>query len=107
MESKMNIIEAGHKYTISDKCFIQFIKTDGSAEENFEGVISQDIIRILIDRQKYLQDKLPCDNNLKILKYLRLALIEFEKRHLDRLLEKDIDVENIPTINGIHFVRQA
>lgn len=103
----MNIIKTGHKYTISDKCFIQFIKTDGSAEENFEGVISQDIIRILIDRQKYLQDKLPCDTNVKILKYLRLALVEFEKRHLDRLVEKDIDVENIPTINGVHFVRQA
>lgn len=44
------------------------------------GTNCQEVLRVLIDRVKYLQEQKPCVENVQILKDLRRALLLFERR---------------------------
>jgi len=105
----MQCLEPGHRYLLNNN------KEDGSVELTFfrdeklnkeghlSGTSSQEVIRALIDRQAFLDRQLPHDVNTDIVYHLRKALVLFESRHLDRLVEKNIPVELIPVGADSHI----
>jgi len=90
----MKILEAGHQYEMDDydtggKAYIvsaiQFMKRigdnyPGNTGEPHVGTNCQEVIRVLIDRVKYLNKQISCYENLVILDDLRHALLYFELR---------------------------
>lgn len=107
----MRILDPGHKYQLQDinsessSNTLIFYK-DGSLNwdgENYAGTCNQEVLRALINRVKFLDLQLEHWVNNQIIHHLRNALILHEIRHLERLLDKNIEVEDIPThLNG-HF----
>lgn len=62
---------------------LTFVRRSGSAvqyETDWAGVQTQEVLRALIDRTKYLYKVLPCEETKRAEEYLRLALFEYEKR---------------------------
>jgi len=52
----------------------------GNLGQPHAGTNCQEVIRVLIDRVKYLDNQIPCQENKDILEYLRLTLLRFEQR---------------------------
>lgn len=52
------------------------------------GVTNQEVIRVLIDRVKFLDAELPNDVNSQIVYHLRMALVLHEARAMIRAVEK-------------------
>lgn len=55
-------------------------KFPGNAEPAYAGTISQEVIRALIDRTKYVDAQRPDQANCQAIRDLRSALVEFEMR---------------------------
>lgn len=85
----MNVLDPGHAYDL------QHLEGDGAERLVFEkrnsgaldrgtdqyhGTYSQEVIRVLIDRTKYLDSVLPDESNVEIIKHLRAALYWYEFR---------------------------
>ena len=108
----MESIDVGHKYKLKtiqgNDVVLQFYKDEKhNGGCGCDGVISQEVLRALLDRQKFLDAQKECKQNKKIIKYLRKALIQFEIRHLERLVEKDLPIEIITVVENAHFVPKA
>jgi hypothetical protein len=88
----MKIIDPGHIYELDElgsenKKIITFIKRSGGAvqyDEEWAGLQTQEVLRALIDRTKYLYDVLPCKETEEAIKHLRMALYWYEVRALRR-----------------------
>ncbi len=88
----MKIIDPGHIYEMrqlgdSNTQIIKFIKRSGGAvqyDKEWNGLQSQEVLRVLIDRSKYLNDVLPCKETSEIIKHLQMALYWYEVRALRR-----------------------
>lgn len=107
----MKIIEAGHIYDADvfdgqTKQIITFMKRVGSGYpgnrgEPHAGTNCQELIRILIDRVKYLDNQIPHEQNQRILRGLRRALAGFElraaERHNRQLQHPLAPIEDIPS----------
>lgn len=65
-----------------------FFKDPKIHGEGHNGALNQEVLRVLIDRVKYLEQELPSPENETILHHLRCALIEHEVRALRRKNEK-------------------
>ena len=85
----MQVIDAGHEYELQSYDGEQvnrlvFMKREGEGYPfnvgHHAGTNCQEVLRALIDRVKYLQKQIPCEENERILGYLRSALWQFEKR---------------------------
>ena len=51
---------------------------------HYAGTNCQEVLRVLIDRVKYLEGQIPCRENSLIISSLRTALWHFESRAADR-----------------------
>jgi len=95
----MKIIDKGHKYKIKNKYKgnqeITFVKDGLINGEDYDGTISQELIRVLIDRTLYLNNQMQHRFNDEIIFHLRKALGLYEMRHLDRLIDKKLPIEKI------------
>lgn len=89
----MDIIDNGHDYLTNSfdgnwPSRIVFMKREGDGYPfnmgHHPGANCQEVIRVLIDRVKYLQKQVPCAANESILNHLRLALRGFELRAAHR-----------------------
>lgn len=90
----MEILDPGHYYAIEnyDGNGIQklyFLKRVGQSYPFNEppahkGTNCQEVLRVLIDRVKYLNKQIPCKENEGIIKNLQTALWLFEKRAAER-----------------------
>lgn len=83
----MNVVDPGHAYLLNvldgDKAQpLVFVKRQGPAypgnENSYPGTNLQEVLRACIDRVKYVDSQLPCDENKLVLGHLR---------HCIRLLE--------------------
>ena len=107
----MKVLDEGHTYTLqnnkSDKCDVtlSFFKDRVINGDGYEGTTNQEVLRALIDRVKFLDKQVPHKNNQEILYHLRKAIVLHEQRHLDRLLEKGVEVENLEIFSDSHIVR--
>ncbi len=107
----MKVIDPGHSYEPQEydgettENVIVFMKREGQGYPgnigHHAGTNCQEIIRILIDRVKYLDRQIPHEQNEQILRGLRRALFGFELRAAERhgrtLIYPLAPIENIPT----------
>jgi len=105
----MVVKQEGQKYLvknldITDKTFqaINFVNRRHGC--NSSGTNNQELLRVLIDRVKFLDREVPWDGNKKIIHHLRQALVLHESRHLERLSELEkIEPEHISVGSDGHF----
>ena len=91
----MDAIDPGHVYDLiqlgsETKQRIIFVKRSGGAiqyEKEWPGVQTQEVLRVLIDRTKYLESILPCVETEDTLWHLRMALFMYEARAYRRKME--------------------
>lgn len=92
----MEIIEQGHEYALkdfageADNQILKFIKkapvSPGSTEMEvvMHGTTNEAVLEVLIDRLTYLQEKMPCEENLAALANLKSALEILNERTAKR-----------------------
>lgn len=110
----MKVIDPGHKYELDsydggESVRLTFVKREGEGYPfnagHYSGTNCQEVIRALIDRVKYLQSQIHCDENIFVIDYLRRALWQFEiraaQRHGRRLPDFYLnEIESQPTCAG-------
>jgi len=91
----MRVIDPGHRYGLwqlgGGEQELKFVKRSGGAithPNEHPGVQTQEVLRALIDRTKYLNDILPCVETKDALHYLQMALYMYEVRAWRRKLEQ-------------------
>lgn len=95
----MRVLDSGHVYFVenvdgSGEQQIEFVRRrDGKGEllpdeQRSEGILCQELLRVLIDRTLYLYAEAPCEEDTEIIEALRLALTRFETRAARRSIEK-------------------
>lgn len=103
----MRVLHAGHTYELAHRdgdntTKIQFVNKEPGTEQ--EGVITQEVLRMLIDRTRYCNNCLPHPNNERIIYHLRMALVLHEARALERKVEKEeVSPEYVKTGEDGHF----
>lgn len=92
----MKVLIPGHTYEVSNfenkesAQVVQFIHKE-SIEDSTEfktvsdGTTNEELIEVLIDRMKHLQDKFPCRENALVITKLEESLMWLEKRTADRV----------------------
>lgn len=108
----MKVLDPGHRYRLAEfdgfpgqlrQHALQFVKRDGPGYPGNRGFSSgtncQELLRVLIDRAKYLEGQEPSYHNELIIEHLRAALVQFEYRAASRhgcKAPKPFDIENQP-----------
>lgn len=105
----MRIIDPGHQYLVEAldngaTQLISFVKREGpdySGNFNhYAGTNCQELLRVLIDRVKYLDAQIACAENTKIIELLRTALEQFEiraaRRHGELPPFFEFEIEHMP-----------
>ncbi len=90
----MKVIVEGHTYELahheSEVAYqhLQFInkvkQEDGSLVTVADGTTNEEVLRVLIDRMKYLQARMSCRENAIVITKLEESLMWLEKRTADR-----------------------
>lgn len=88
----MKIIDPGHIYELkqlgdNNTQILRFIKRSGGAvqyDQEWAGLQTQEVLRALIDRTKYLNTVLECKETKEAIKHLQMALYWYEVRALRR-----------------------
>lgn len=107
----MKILTPGHHYRLSNRDGggsqdIRFVTRRGPdgellpEGERFPGLMSQDLLRVLIDRNFYLSEEVPCAENVEIAFHLRKALELYEARAARRSIEKITRIEFASTCDS-------
>lgn len=86
--NNMKILDPGHIYELrqlgdNETQLLKFVKRSGGAityQTEWPGLQTQEVLRALIDRTKYLDGVLPCKETVEALRHLRLALYWYEVR---------------------------
>jgi len=92
----MTVTDIGHRYELDHfegpgKERLQFIQKIPSGNGTTElktvtqGTTNEEVLRMLIDRMKHLQDKFPCRENAIVITKLEESLMWLEKRTRDRV----------------------
>jgi hypothetical protein len=95
----MEVLEDGHLYEVRNvdgdgSQRIRFVRrrdVDGNPlpeELRHSGILTQELLRVCIDRTLYLYDEAPCDEDTEIIKALRQALRLYESRATRRSIER-------------------
>jgi cell division protein YceG involved in septum cleavage len=87
----MKVLGMGHTYELdnveSGIQTLQFIRKeekDGKLETMINGTTNEQVIAVLIDRTKFLDEKNPSDFNKDAIQNLEAALLAFQNRTADR-----------------------
>ncbi len=100
----MKVLDSGHRYELDHlkgegTSIIQYYKDEEIHGDGVEGFSTQEVIRTAIDRVQSLNEEKPWEGNDKIIFHLRMSMIGFELRALERAVEKGEPVELWP-VNG-------
>lgn len=115
----MKVLDPGHSYEFEDydkkehdlPPTLFFMKRvgphyPGNTGESHHGTNCQEVLRGLIDRTKYLENQIHCEENAEIIRYMRYCILLFEKRaarihgrelQAEKLPYKDNEIEKLPT----------
>ena len=114
----MKILDAGHKYQLdqldslqnAEPLLLRFVKREG---ENFPfnkgsygGTNCQEVLRVLIDRSKYLQRQKPCAETEAIIASLEAALLLFEVR-ASRRHGLQLDVRSLADLSSMGTCKEC
>lgn len=111
----MRVLDKGHKYTLATldgqgiSWLLQFVKREGPNYPgnvgHYPGTTTQEVLRALIDRMKYVDQQKRHRTNELVLTHLRWSLYELEWRAAKEAglsglpyIQKDI-IELLPTCN--------
>lgn len=102
--NNIKVLDPGHVYQLPDidhdhllprpeahNQYLVFIKRSGGAiqyEDEHHGTNVQSVVRVLIDRTKYLDSIIPAVENADVLYHLRMVLLSYEGRAWRRKLDK-------------------
>lgn len=109
----MEIIDPGHVYALTcldspgvdRKVMLTFVKREGEGYPGnvgqYPGTTTQEVLRALIDRIKYVNNQIHDDRNELVLYYLRFSIYNLEERAAERhgrVLPRDIikEIELMP-----------
>ena len=93
----MKILVPGHRYELgnfenkdSKGQELQFIHKEPIVDSTEyktinDGTTNEELLEVLIDRMKFLQDKFPCRENALVITKLEESLMWLEKRTADRI----------------------
>lgn len=99
----MRIVEPGHVYAMQNvdeivdlpnEQVVRFVRRRGPtgellpSAEREPGVLTQELLRVAIDRTLYLYAEAPCDEDTEIVEHLRAALSLYESRAARRQIER-------------------
>lgn len=93
----MHVIDPGHRYLLrsldaksleQEGIELRFVKRMGPGYPGntsaYSGTTSQEVLRALIDRSKYVNNQVPDPHNALVLIYLREAILDLELRAAER-----------------------
>jgi hypothetical protein len=101
----VRVVEPGHVYELEEVDVrgpkytqkLYFVRRRDERGEllsqSSPGILTQELLRVAIDRTLYLYAEAPCDEDTKILEHLRAALALYESRAARRTIEKLSKVE--------------
>lgn len=100
----MNVVEPGHVYELQNVDgdsvqVVRFVRRRDDeavvlpAVQREEGILTQELLRVAIDRTLYLNAEGPCAENVEIVDCLRRALQLYESRAARRTIEKQPMIE--------------
>jgi hypothetical protein len=111
----MRILDPGHKYELEEYDggtvqIVTFMKREGPGYPmnvgHNPGINCQEALRMIIDRMKYLDKQIHCDDNERAITNLRRTFLEFERRASIRhgakeleplqLWDEEVPVELVP-----------
>lgn len=92
----MKVLDRGHSYTVpnleseGDQPLVFIKRSSRMVKHDIEypGTNTQEVMRVLIDRTKYLHSVGPCEETGNAIDWLRLALYEYEVRAWRRKQQK-------------------
>lgn len=97
----MKVIEPGHIYEVRNVdgdgvqriTFVRRRRDDGQMigfleEGHYEGILLQELVRVMIHRTLYLNAEAPCSEDVEAVVLLRRVLVLFEGRAARRSIEK-------------------
>ena len=102
----MIVVEEGHVYDVQNvdgngTQRIEFVRRRGDEatllpeKERHEGILTQELLRVCIDRTLYLNAEAPCPENVTIVNNLRECLALYESRAARRTIEKHPMIERM------------
>ena len=100
----MQVLDPGHAYNlekVEDEEYgigIRFIKKeeqDGELVTVKDGTTNEEVLRMMLHRMEYLQDKMPCPENEQAIGGLTMALSALERRTRARK-EQEVEGTNQP-----------
>jgi hypothetical protein len=103
----MKVLMRGHRYELDhrdgpEKTIVQYVNKEPGQE--CEGVIQQEVLRMMIDRNRYCTACQPNAVSQRIEYHLQMALVLHEMRALERKVQKgEIKPEYITTGEDGHF----
>lgn len=113
----MRVIDPGHIYhvhdsdspdgTTQDIVFVRRRDDNGELlppERREPGILTQELLRVAIDRTLYLNAEAPCDEDVKIINHLRSALSLYESRAARRTIEKLSKPEAADVCSKCHHI---
>lgn len=94
----MRVAEPGHVYVLQNldgdsEQILRFVRRRDEVGEPLHegrrpGILTQELLRVAIDRTLYLYAEAPCDEDTEIIEHLRAALSLYESRAARRSIEK-------------------
>jgi hypothetical protein len=103
------VLDPGHKYRLDNldgdgEVELTFVKRMGDNYPGntsaYEGTTTQEVLRALIERTKYVNAQIPCQANEDAIRAMRIIIEDFEARAAVRHgmlldLPEDVDVETL------------
>lgn len=83
----MNVVDPGHRYSLSDGTELEFIKRE-NGELIHDGVTNEELIEVLLNRMEFLNAKLPCIENAAAISHLNGALHWLNERTKARVQQQ-------------------
>lgn len=95
----MKVVDPGHVYELHNvdgtgTQTVRFVRRRDLhgepliSEAREEGILTQELLRVVIDRTLYLYAEAPCDEDTEIVESLRRALTLYESRAARRTIER-------------------
>jgi len=105
----VEVVDQGHSYLLDrldgdSKAELVFVKRVGSKYPGntsaYPGTNMQEVIRALLDRCRYLNNQIFCDETMEVIRLLRAALIQLELRAAIRHGRNTGFIANVDLENG-------
>lgn len=107
----MKVVEKGHVYLLNNKLKgtqkLTFFKDLPKSENGHDGILTQELFRVALNRLLELFEQKPCQETMEIILHCREILKLFEKRAFGNTLDKcyskiGLNIEELPVKRNGH-----